>query len=169
MSKNNKQPDIRSSFVFRDETISVQWFDVTTVADLPEVEWQQVYVVGNVAGKVPVVHYADSEVRNLPGGKFDEPGDTIERVLQREMREELNMRVLSWHPIGYQYLNSEKFGPSYQLRAYAKLEPIGEFVNDPGGSVVGHSLVPLEELNSYIQYGEVGDRMIELVRDEFSG
>ena len=37
-------------------------------------------------------------------------GDTIERVLEREMREELNMRVLSWHLIGYQFLTNQRFG-----------------------------------------------------------
>lgn len=162
------KPDIKSSFEFRGETINTNWYDVNDISELPDVEWEQVYAVGNVNGEVPVVHYADSEVRNLPGGKFDEPGDTIDRVLSREMREELNMSVLSWHPIGYQFLSSQKFGEAYQLRVYADLEPIGEFVSDPGGSVVDYSLVPIKELNSYIQYGEVGERIIGLVKNEFS-
>jgi len=163
-----KQPDIQSSFEFRGETINVDWYDASDVNQLPDVKWSQVYAVGNVNGKVPVVHYADNEVRNLPGGQFDEPGDTIERVLRREMKEELNMRVLSWYPIGYQFLSNNKFGNKYQLRIYAELEPIGDFVSDPGGSVVGHSLVSIEELNSYIQYGDVGRRIIELVKHEFN-
>lgn len=162
-----RQPDIKSSFQFRGETINTDWYDVSDISELPDLEWEQVYAVGNVGGKVPVVHYADSEVRNLPGGKFDEPGDTIDRVVNREMKEELNMRALSWRPIGYQFLSNEKFGNAYQLRVYAKLEPIGEFVNDPGGSVVGHSLVPIDELNSYIQYGDVGERIVSLIKDEF--
>lgn len=161
------KPDIKSSFIFRNETIQTDWYDVSEVSELPNVAWEQVYAVGNVDGKVPVVHYADNEVRNLPGGKFDEPGDTIERVLHREMKEELNMRVLSWRPIGYQYLSNQKFGNAYQLRVYAELEPIGEFAGDPGGSVIGHSLVPIDGLNDYIQYGEVGERIISLVRHKF--
>lgn len=162
------KPDLQSSFIFRDETVNVDWYDVKDVDMLPDVVWQQVYAVGNVSGRVPIVHYADNEVRNLPGGKFDEPGDTINRVLHREMEEELNMRVLSWKPIGYQYLSNEKFGNVYQLRVYAKLEPIGKFVSDPGGSVIGHSLVTIEDLNSYIQYGEVGERIVRLVVNEFN-
>lgn len=162
------KPDLQSSFIFRDETINIDWYDVKDVDMLPDVEWQQVYAVGNVSGRVPIVHYADNEVRNLPGGKFDEPGDTINRVLHREMEEELNMRVLSWKPIGYQHLSNEKFGNVYQLRVYAKLEPIGKFVSDPGGSVIGHSLVIIEDLNSYIQYGEVGERIVRLVVNEFN-
>lgn len=161
------KPNLQSSFIFQGETINVDWYDVNDVDMLPNVEWGQVYAVGNVNDRVPVVHYADTEVRNLPGGKFDEPGDTIDRVLHREMEEELNMRVLSWHPIGYQFLSNEKFGNSYQLRVYAKLEQIDEFVSDPGGGVVGHSLVPIEDLNSHIRYGDVGEHIIRLVRNEF--
>ena len=161
------QPDLQSSFIFRGETINTDWYDVNTISELPKVQWEQVYAIGDVSGKVPVVHYADSGVLNLPGGKFDEPGDTIDTVLHREMKEELNMRMLSWHPIGYQFLSNKKFGNAYQLRVYAKLEPIGEFVSDPGGGVIGHSLVPIENLNSYIQYGDVGERIIWLVKNEF--
>lgn len=160
-------PDLKSSFVFRGETIYTDWYDIRNLDELPNVQWQQVYVIGNVNNKVPVVHYANSDDRNLPGGQFDEPGDTIERVLDREMKEELNMRVASWHPVGYQFLNSTKFGKSYQLRVYAKLEIIGDFVNDPGGGVIGHSFVPIENLNSVINYGEVGKRIISLVQNEF--
>jgi hypothetical protein len=160
------QPDLKSSFEFRGETINTEWYDVADVSELPDVKWGQVYAIGNVDGKVPVVHYEDSEVRNLPGGQFDEPGDTIERVLRREMKEELNMRVLSWRPIGYQSLSGS--GNKYQLRVYAELEPIGEFEGDPGGRVVGHSLVPIEKLNSYIHYGDVGERIVGLVKNEFN-
>lgn len=161
------QPDLKSSFEFRGETINTDWYDVQDISEIPDLEWEQVYAIGNLGGKVPIVHYADSDVRNLPGGKFDEPGDTIERVLDREMREELNMHVLSWRPIGYQHLSNQKLGNAYQLRVYAELERIGQFVSDPGGAVVGHSLVPIEELNSYIQYGAVGERIIKLVENEF--
>jgi len=161
------KPDLQSSFIFKGETINVDWYDATNVDTLPDVEWEQVYAIGNVGGKAPVVHYANTNVRNLPGGKFDEPGDTIERVLSREMREELNMRVLSWQPIGYQFISNQKYGNAYQLRVYAELEPIGEFESDPGGSVIGHSLIPIEQLNSYIQYGAVGERIINLVKEKF--
>lgn len=161
------KPDLQSSFIFRGETITTDWYDAKDITELPDVTWQQVYVIGNVNGKVPVVHYK-SDDKNLPGGQFDEPGDTIERVLDREMREELNMRVISWHPIGYQYLSNDTFGNSYQLRVYAELEVIGDFVSDPGGGVVGHSLVSIDELNSVINYGDIGERIVNIVKKEFT-
>ena len=162
------QPDLKSSFEFRGETFKTDWYDIGHVDDLPNVEWQQVYAVGNPDGKVPVVHYADTVVRNLPGGKFDEPGDTIERVLHREMKEELNMRVISWQPIGYQFISNEKFGNAYQLRVYAELQKVGAFVSDPGGSVIGHSIVPIEELNQHISYGDIGERIVGMVRSYYT-
>ncbi len=166
-SATKTSPTLETSFELEGETIKCDWYEVSSIDDLPDVAWEQVYAVGNVAGKVPVVHYANREVRNLPGGRFDEPGDTIESVLHREMREELNMRVLSWRPIGYQFLSNQKFGDAYQLRVYAELEPIGEFVSDPGGGVIGHSLVSIEELNTHIRYGEVGERIIDITKREF--
>lgn len=161
-------PDLKSSFEFRGETILVDWHEVDDIEQLPSIAWGQVYAIGNVNNKVPIVHYAGDGKDNLPGGKFDEPGDTIERVLHREMKEELNMRMLRWHPIGFQKLTNKKFGIDYQLRVYAELEPIGDFIEDPGGGVIGHSLVAINALNKYIQYGDVGDRMVELVKGHFT-
>lgn len=163
-----RRPDLQSSFKFSGETIFADWYDISSLTELPDVDWQQVYVIGNVNGQIPVVHYKNSDDCNLPGGKFDKPGDTIERVLEREMREELNMRVISWRPIGYHYLTSKRFGNSYQLRIYAKLDIIGKFVSDPGGNVIDHSLVPINELNSVIKYGDIGERIVSLVEKEFT-
>jgi 8-oxo-dGTP pyrophosphatase MutT (NUDIX family) len=163
-----KKPDLASSFEYKGETIQVDWFDVGIVEDLPDVKWGQVYAIGNAAGKVPIVHYPKKEDNdNLPGGKF-EAGESIEETLRRELIEEINMRVLSWRPIGYQKLTNEKFGTEYQLRVYAELEPIGEFVSDPGGSIIGHSLVSINDMNNYIKYGDVGDRMVGLVKKYFT-
>lgn len=161
-------PDLRSSFIYKGETIQVDWFDIDAIEDLPDIKWGQVYAIGNVGGKVPIVHYPKEEDNdNLPGGKF-ESGESIEETLRRELIEEINMRVLSWRPIGYQKLTNEKFGIEYQLRVYAELEPIGEFVSDPGGSIIGHSLVPVDDMNSHIKYGDVGDRMVGLVKKYFA-
>ncbi len=165
--KVNKEPDIKSSFEYRDEIILVEWHEVDNVEQLPDIDWEQVYAIGNVNNKVPIVHYAGDGKDNLPGGKF-ENNETIEQTLHREIQEELNMKVLAWSPVGYQKLINKKFGTAYQLRVYAELEPLGKFIEDPGGGVIGHSLVPIDLLNQYIQYGDVGDRMVELVRESFA-
>ncbi len=163
-----KKPDVISSFEFRGETIQVEWFDISDISELPDLPWQQVYAIGNVGGQVPVVHFLEGNSSdNLPGGQV-EKGESIEEALKRELQEEANMRVLSWRPIGCQKLTNPVHGIAYQLRVYAELEPIGEFVNDPGGSVIGHSLVEIDDLNTYIKYGVVGDRIVSLVKKYFT-
>lgn len=165
-----KQPDLLSHFYYpENRRVNVQWYDIAAKTDLPDVKWHQVYAVGDVDGLVPIVHYAEApKGDNLPGGKF-ETGETIDEALKREMVEELNYQLISWQPLGYQKVVAVDNGETaYQLRVYAKLKKIGDFINDPGGNVVGHSLIELKDLNKRIKYGITGDRMIELAKPHFS-
>lgn len=158
----NPTPDLQDSFIYKGFTYKVDWYDLVG-KELPRLSWRQVYVIGGIDGKVPVVHYATGDDDNLPGGKV-EPGESVDECIVREMQEELNCKVLSWRPLGYQAVYGSDGEVSYQLRVSAKLRPIGEFEQDTGGSVIGHSLVVLDKLNEHIKYGAVGDRMVELAR-----
>lgn len=156
------RPDIKSSFIAGGVVYHVDWYDLDDC--LPNLPWSQVYAIGDVDGLVPIVHSSNNRHDNLPGGRT-EPGETAEQTLLREILEEINYTVLSWQPIGYQAwydLVNDRY--VYQLRVYAKLQKNGEFINDPGGSVIGHSLITLDELNQRINYGEIGERMINAVR-----
>ncbi len=157
---------IFDSFVYDGKTIQVEWHDAVSIEELPEVSWQQIYAIGNLDGKVPVIFY-ETGVQNLPGGKV-EPDESLSETISRELEEEINCRVLSWQPIGYQKLTEpDNPEPVYQLRVYAKLEKIAEFENDPGGNVIGYRLVDLKDLNNSINYGNVGEHMMQLVAQEF--
>lgn len=158
-----KIPDAKSSFIYNGTHIDVDWFDLIGLK-VPDIAWQQVYVIGNVGGKVPIVHYKTGDKDNLPGGKIEQ-GETVDRTIRREINEEINCKILSWYPIGYQknIKPSGKF--TYQLRVRAKLEKVGNFTEDTGGSVVGYSLVDLDSLNGCIQYGDVGERMVCLIKE----
>lgn len=155
------KPDLYDSFVYADKLVKTEWFDVTRKSDLPDLAWQQVYAVGNLDGKVPVVMYEDGN-DNLPGGKF-ELDELIEEALLREIREELNCHVLEWEPIGYQRCIQDGCEDVYQLRVYAKMQRLGEFESDPGGSVIGHKLVDISELNNTIGWGKIGARIQDMV------
>ncbi len=155
------EPDIHDSFVYDGQTINVEWFDVDSADKLPDVKWQQVYAIANLDNKVPLVIDKNGKV-NLPGGHVD-PGETIEQTMRREIQEEMNCRVIEWSMLGYQKLTSGRGDAVYQARVFAKLEKIGEFTNDPGGSVIGYKLINLADLNHAIKYGKVGEHLIELV------
>ena len=152
---------MKSSFIYRNNLYHVDWYDLVN-KKLPNLPWQQVYVLGDVCGKFPIVHYEGDEADNLPGGKT-EPNETVEQTIVREMDEELKAKVISWKPLGYQVGVNADGKKIYQLRVYAKLVIDEKFTNDPGGSVIGHSLVPIEELNKCIGWGEIGDRLVNMV------
>ncbi|HSX28413.1 MAG TPA: NUDIX hydrolase [Candidatus Saccharimonadales bacterium] len=155
------QPNLTTSFTYRDKLIQVRWFDLVG-KPLPDLPWQQVYVIGDLEGKAPIVHYATGDKDNLPGGKT-EPGETVDQTIQREIEEELRCKVVSWYPIGYQENHEPDGTIIYQLRVRAILERSGIFEQDPAGTVVGHSLVDLQDLNTHIGYGDIGERMIALI------
>lgn len=157
------KPSIISQFIFAGEKINIEWYDLVG-KDLPNLDWHQVYMIGDANGLVPIVIHGEGNPQyNLPGGRR-EPGEDIIDTLYREAIEELNYKVLDWALIGYQKLIEPNGDIKYQLRVKAKLEKIGDFSNDPGGDVTGHKLVKIDEVNQLINYGEVGEAMIDAAK-----
>ena len=162
------QPDLRTSFNYDSQNIVADWYTVTDKSQIPDLPWQQVYAIGNLDGRVPLITSLTCEKEfSLPGGRT-EPGETIEQTIAREMIEECNMRVIEWQPLGYQHLTEPDGKQIFQFRVYAKLEKIGEFVNDPGGGVIKNTIVYLSQVNSLIKYGESGERMVKLAKKYFT-
>jgi 8-oxo-dGTP pyrophosphatase MutT (NUDIX family) len=156
-----KTPDISEQIEYGGQQILVNWFDLVG-REIPDLPWRQVYAIGDVDGLVPIVHY-DDDHDNLPGGTT-EPGESVEQTLIRELDEEIKMKVISWEPLGYQEWIEPDGNSNLSLRVYATLFKKEEFTNDPGGPVIGHSLIELDELNDRINYHKVGDRMMELAK-----
>lgn len=161
-----RKPDFISEYEFRGHIIDVSWFDVLKKEDIPDLQWHQVYIIGDYQGKVPIVMYPHSQ-DNLPGGGI-ELGESLGQAMSREIAEELNMKVTDWEPLGYQTCVHLETGEiSNQFRAYAKLEKIGDFTSDPGGNVSGYKFIKPDDLNDYIKYGMVGERLLANSRRYF--
>lgn len=164
-----RKPDFVGSFTYRGRErihhIDVEWFDLSSKTEMPEVQWQQVYIIGDLDGKVPMVQYPN-DPDNLPGGR-SEPGETAEQTAIREAEEELNCRVVSWEPIGYQSCSEAGEHKGYQLRVFAKLEKIGEFEKDPGGPVIGYRLVEIDDLATNLNWPDTGERIQRLAKKYF--
>jgi ADP-ribose pyrophosphatase YjhB (NUDIX family) len=163
------KPDFTGQYSYRGKVrihhIDYEWFDVPSKKDLPDLPWQQVYMVGNLNGSIPLVRY-EEDPDNLPGGGT-EPGETVEETARREAIEELNCKVSGWEPLGYQanYENGHFIG--YQLRIYAKLDKLGVFVTDPGGPVIGQRYISIDQLAVELKWPKTGQRLQELAKKYF--
>lgn len=156
-----------SSFEYKGVKYDVV-FDGLINKKIPDVKWSQVYVVGKINGKVPIVKYnKKGKISfNLPGGGT-EAGENFEETLRREVLEELNMRVVNFEPIGHQINLGDDGSEFHQLRVFAELEKNGDFVKDIGGSVIGYELTEINNLNSQINWDEVGDWFMLALQDKY--
>lgn len=163
----NETPDMQTSFYYDNQLILVDWFNVDSKDNIPNLPWNQVYAIGSFNGVVPLVTNSTSEkAYNLPGGTVEQ-NESIEQTLCRELIEECNMNVISWEPLGYQVCTDQLGKKTYQFRVYAVLEKIGEFTHDPDGGVIKNTLVPFSTLEDHIQYGKTGEVLMAAARKYF--
>ncbi|MBU1110523.1 NUDIX hydrolase [Patescibacteria group bacterium] len=98
---------------------------------------------------------------NLPGGS-PEPNETLEQTLAREFMEEVNAEIKNLKPLGVQkveLVDSETKGdkPLYQARFFCKLVRSLPQKTDPAcGEIRERKFVSSDEINQYIQWGDVG-------------
>ena len=98
---------------------------------------------------------------NLVGGTR-EGSETVEETLKREVREESNMEILAYLPIGCQKVIDTRDGSFvYQLRCVCKVQPYGQFAKDPDpGGVTEIKLIDPADYKQYFDWGEIGEHII---------
>lgn len=156
------EPTLRDYFIYKNQRVDLEWFDVVGKDQIPDLPWKQAYVVCEIDGLVALVFYEDGHF-GLPGGHLED-GESLDEVFTREIKEELNCELEQWWPLGYQVMTNKKYGTVYQFRAYAKVKKVGQFVDDIGGGVRGYKLVPLEKVNDFLGYKKVGDHLVEIAQ-----
>src|SRR3989344_308929 len=151
---------IKSQFTNTDGTIAyITYEDADSFDHLLSKKVTQTYGVCFVGDKMVVVYSSKNNHWILPGGTIED-GETFEECLKREIKEESNMNVLSFAPIGYQEVLCEK-KIIYQLRYLCIVETYGDFVSDPDGSITEIKLINPANYKEYFNWGEVGDRIME--------
>lgn len=106
----------------------------------------------------------------LPGGTL-EKGETPEETLHREVMEEADIKIKDLFLIGGQrcyYLDKPKEKTNSQLRFACLVSDLLPQTIDPdNGFMVERRFVKLEELNSFIKWGSVGEHLAKRAKDWF--
>jgi len=143
-----------------------EYSDSDSFEHLPHDLVKQTYGVCFFEDKLVIGFGGPKNGWGLIGGSVEE-GESLEETLRREIKEESNMKITSFLPIGYQKVTDtrdQKF--FYQLRYVCKVTPYGEFTIDGGDGVTEKAIteIKLIDPNDYKQYfdwGEIGDRIIK--------
>jgi ADP-ribose pyrophosphatase YjhB (NUDIX family) len=78
-----------------------------------------------------------------------ESGETPDEALIREVKEESNMKILKYFPLGFHYTHNED---RYQARYFCIVEPYGPFVSDPDGGVTEIKLIKTRDISESIEW-----------------
>lgn len=127
-------------------------------------EWiniKQVYgVVFDNDGKA--VLRVDDDKYKLTGGKPEKTDGSLEKTLQREYLEELNITIEEAYYLGY--LLVEEDGEQYaQVRMIARIKEIGNNRPDPdNGKIYKRFMAKQENVKQYLNYADLaGNQMID--------
>ncbi|CAN5306732.1 hypothetical protein BH10PAT1_BH10PAT1_4380 [soil metagenome] len=139
--------------------IKLVYKDTNSFQDLPYEKIRQCYGVCFYGDKIVVGGNGHGKW-NLIGGTV-EKNEKIKETLKREIQEESNMKLLKFLPIGSQHAINPDGSDIYQLRYVCKVKPFSEFKIDPAGSVTEIKLIDPKDFKKYVDWGEIGDRLLE--------
>src|SRR3989338_5172886 len=150
--------EIKSQFKNTDGTVSfVLYRDTDSFDFLDFNKIKQVHAVCLLKDKMVIVHHRKNKW-GLVGGNM-EKGETAEDCLVREIKEESIMRVVDFKPVGYKEVTTGN-KTIYQLRYVCRVEPCGEFTNDPDGDITEIKIIDSKDYKQYFDWGEIGDQII---------
>ena len=143
----------------------VEYFDADSFDHLDRSKITQVYGVCFVGHEVVIGLHAKDGSWSIIGGR-PEAGETLEQALRREVKEESNMKILDFKPIGYQSITNPETGEVvYQLRYMCTVEPLGEFTGDTGHTQPGEGILEIKRIDpeiyrEYFDWGEIGEHIM---------
>jgi len=148
---------IKNQILYLGSKIDLIYKDADSFEDLPLEKCMQVHSLCFYNGKIVIGFDGNKKHLVLIGGGR-EPGETLGQTLVREIKEESNMRVIKYWPVGSQYVVQED---TYQIRYCCLVEPYGPFVFDPDGDITRIQMINPKEFSKYFDWGDIGDRLVE--------
>ncbi len=154
---------ISENFIHPEKPLFLEYNDADSFDDLDDSFCKQSYGICFYEDKLVIVFgFFGGKEREwgFIGGKREE-GETFEETLRREIKEESNMEVLYFLPIGYQKVtNTTDKSFKYELRYVCKVKPFGPFVSDPAGVVTEIKYIDPKDYKKYVNWGKIGDRLV---------
>lgn len=137
-----------------------EYSDADSFDGIDKAKCTQTYAVCFCDGKIVIGYSGGRKEWGLIGGTI-ELGESFEETLKREVKEESNMEVLDFMPVGYQrVVDTRDQTFIYQLRYVCTVRPYGPFVVDPAGGIDEIKLVDSKEYKEYFDWGAIGDRIV---------
>ncbi len=134
--------------------------DADSFAGLPYKQCRQVYGICFDQDKLLIAFNGPKQVWGLTGGQV-EAGESFEETLRREIKEEANMEVMSFRPLGWKRVTAKDGTYEYQLRYVCAVRPYGPFEHDPAGRIVRIALIDPADYKKYFYWGEISDYLIK--------
>ncbi len=141
------------------ETLDVVYTDIESELDVAHKKIQGVHAYCFYGDALVLVYSAKKDSWTPPGGSV-EAGESIQVAVEREVKEETNMRVLKQHPIGCQDIIGPD-GVVSQIRSVCVVEPYGDFVSDPDGEITKITHIDPKDYKKYFDWGEIGDHVMK--------
>jgi 8-oxo-dGTP diphosphatase len=150
---------INSKIHHNDKVFNITYKDADDFTDLTSKKVTQVSGVCFFENRLVLVLNGKRKTWGLPGGTV-EAGETLSNCLEREIKEETNMEVLDYRPIGYQKID-EDHETIYQVRYACKVKPIGNFESDPDHTITEIKLIDPNTYKEYFDWQDIGERLIK--------
>jgi NUDIX domain len=153
---------ITEEYIENKETKYVfEYNDTDSFEHLPFEKCKQCYAVCFCDDKMVIGFGGHKKSWGLIGGTI-ENDESFEETLKREIKEESNMEVLSFIPIGYQKVtNTQNNKEIYQLRYVCFVKPYGLFILDPADNGITEiKLIDPKDYKHYFDWGKIGERII---------
>lgn len=159
MSPTMQNP-FRSQHSVKGQKYHVEYYECDSFDHLNQDKIRQVYGVCFLNHTIIIVCHGKKGPWGLVGGS-PENNESIDQTLRREVKEESNMEVLSWRPLGVQVVHEPSGDTIYQLRVYCTVKPYGPFTGDPGGNVQRIKSIDPREYRKYFNWGKIGEHIIQ--------
>jgi bis(5'-nucleosidyl)-tetraphosphatase len=161
----NKFPMITEYHGHSGEDYQFEYYESDSIEHLPKEQLAQVAVMAFHKDKLLIVNNSTKPGMYGPVSGGIEKDEKPEDCLARELKEEANMKVLEYKLLGYQKcvnLTKPEKSPEYQIRYFAKVEPLGPFTPDcdPDGDVTELLEINPAEYKKYFDWGETGEKIM---------